>query len=271
MTDPAESQRLDSLQHNRQAWDRLVESQHVLTKPASDDELSKPLSIVDGIGWLGGNIAGWNVLCLAAGGGRHGPLYAAAGGNVTVVDISPAALRQDREMSKAKNLQLRTIETSMDDLTMFQTGQFDLVVHPVSTCYLSTLSNTFSEIARVTRPTGLYVSQHKQPINLQASLDTHVGQYIVQHAYYDPNPVPPAREPSRLREPGTREYAHKLADILGGICRAGFVIEDLIEPQHGDPKASPGSFGHRCHFIAPYLRLKARRRSDSATSQLILQ
>jgi hypothetical protein len=68
MSDPASSQRLDSLKHNRQAWDQLVESQHVLTKPASDEELSKPLSIVDGIGWLGNSIQGWNVLCLAAGG-----------------------------------------------------------------------------------------------------------------------------------------------------------------------------------------------------------
>lgn len=271
MSDPASAQRLDSLQHNRQAWDRLVESEHVLTKPANDEELSKPLSIVDGIGWLGGTIEGWNVLCLAAGGGRHGPLYAAAGANVTVIDISPAALTRDREVARSKNLALRTVETSMDDLSMFAMGQFDLVIHPVSTCYLSTLSKLFIEIARVIRPDGIYVSQHKQPINLQASLETHVGQYVVQHAYYDPNPVPAAREPSRLREPGTKEYAHSLAAILGGICRAGFVIEDLIEPFHGDAKSPVGSFGHRCHYIAPYLRLKARRRGDGAAQKLILE
>jgi hypothetical protein len=46
---------------------------------------------------------------------------------------------------------------------------------------------------------------------------------------------------------------------LGGICRSGFVIEDLIEPVHAEPHSPPGSFGHRCHFIAPYVRLKARR------------
>lgn len=271
MTDPASTQRLDSLQHNRKAWDRLVESGHVLTKPASDEELSRPLSIVDGIGWLGGSIKGWNVLCLAAGGGRHGPLYAAAGAQVTVVDISTAALKQDREMARAKNLQLTTVETSMDDLSMFSVGQFDLVIHPVSTCYLSILGKLFTEVARVTRPEGLYISQHKQPINLQASLDTHVGQYVIQHAYYDTSPVPSAQQPSRLREPGAKEYSHTLATILGGICRSGFVIEDLIEPFHGDAKAPPGSFGHRCHFIAPYLRLKARRCKQSNIGKLILE
>lgn len=258
-SDSTHPQRLDSLQHNREAWDRMVDADHALMRPATDEELAKPLAIVDGVGWLGGSITGWNVLCLAAAGGRHGPLYAAAGGNVTVVDISPAALARDRQMAKLKNLQLRTVETSMDDLSMFGNGQFDLVIHPVSTCYLATLEKLFPEIARVTRPGGLYISQHKQPINLQASLDTHVGQYVVQHAYYDPSPVPPAREKSLLREPGTREFVHSLATILGGICRSGFVIEDMTEPFHGDAKAPPGSFGHRCHFIAPYMRLKARR------------
>lgn len=259
MSDLNNPQRLDSVHHNRRAWDRMVESEHILTKPASDDELAKPLSIVDGIGWLGGNISGWNILCLASGGGRHGPLYAAAGGIVTVVDISPAALLRDRQVAQAKGLSLRTVETSMDDLSMFGAGQFDLVIHPVSTCYLATLSLVFSEIARVIRPGGLYVSQHKQPINLQASLETYMGQYVIEHAYYDSNPVPPARQPSRLREPGTKEYVHSWAAILGGICRSGFVIEDLIEPQHADLQSPPGSFGHRCYYIAPYLRLKARR------------
>jgi SAM-dependent methyltransferase len=269
MSEINDPHRLQSLQHNRTAWDRLVESEHVLTKPANDDELSKPLAIVDGIGWLGGNISGWNVLCLAAGGGRHGPLYAAAGGNVTVVDISAAALLRDRQVAQAKGLSLRTVETSMDDLSMFATGYFDLVIHPVSTCYLSSLSLLFPAIARVTRPGGLYISQHKQPINLQASLETYVGQYVIQHAYYDPSPVPSASKPSRLREPGTQEYAHSWAAILGGICRSGFVIEDLIEPLHAEAQSPPGSFGHRCHFIAPYVRLKARRAGTATLGSLL--
>lgn len=276
MTTPAnnellqQQQRQESLKHNRSAWDRMVQADHALTRPAKDDELANPLATVDSVGWLGKSIAGWNVLCLAAGGGRHGPLYAAAGANVTVVDISPAALAQDRQFAQTKNIQLRTVETSMDDLSMFGDGAFDLVIHPVSTCYLASLTNLFLEVARVTRPGGLYVSQHKQPINLQASLDTHLGQYVIEHAYYDPQPVTPARQPSLLREPGTREYVHSLATILGGICRSGFVIEDLTEPYHADSKSPAGSFGHRCHYIAPYIRLKAKRHGSSRTSGLIV-
>jgi hypothetical protein len=42
------------------------------------------------------------------------------------------------------------------------------------------------------------------------------------------------------------------------MCRAGFVIEDLLEPNHLRD-SEPGSFGHRSQFLPPYVRIKARR------------
>jgi SAM-dependent methyltransferase len=255
--------------HNQQAWDRMARSGHNLSAPASSIELQNPLKVIDASGWLTDGIRGWKVLCLAAGGGRHGPLYAAAGADVTVVDLSAAMLLRDREVAAEYGLVLQTIQTSMDQLDMLPTGLFDLVIQPVSTCYMANISSLFPEVARITKPQGLYISQHKQPTNLQASLNTYTGHYVVEHAYYDRRPVPPATSASLLREPGTREFVHGWNDLLGGICRSGFVIEDVSEPQHGRPDALPGTFGHRCHFIAPYLRIKARRTGTPTGSQLI--
>lgn len=262
-------QREETLRHNRMVWDRMAEQEHPLARPATEDQLACPLEQVDPVGWLSGGIRGWKVLCLAAGGGRHGPMYAAAGADVTVVDLSPAMLARDHEMAKKKRLSLKTIETSMDDLSMFSKHHFDLVIHPVSTCYLPSISRLFQEIARVLRFGGLYISQHKQPINLQASLETYTGQYAVQHSYYDPLPVPAAEQPSPLREPGTREFVHSWTALLGGICRSGMVIEDVVEPDHSDRSSRPGTFGHRCSYIPPYIRLKARRASPGSSRSLV--
>ena len=258
--DPKDGQKSsETLSHNRQVWNRMASEGHVLAQPARDAELAEPLKTVDPAGWLEGGISGWNVLCLAAGGGRHGPLYAAAGAHVTVVDLSNNMLELDRRVAGEKRLSIRTIETSMDTLSMLRDEEFDLVVHPVSTCYLRSLANLFPEIARVTRPQGLYISQHKQPANLQVSLDTFKGQYVLQHAYYDSAAVPAAGKPSKLREPGTQEFAHSWTALLGGICKSGFVVEDLAEPFHAKREAPVGSFHHRCYFLAPYIRVKARR------------
>lgn len=259
-----------SLQHNQHAWDRMAKAGHALTLPATADEIQNPLKVVDASGWLSGGIRGWKVLCLAAGGGRHGPLYAAAGADVTVVDLSSEMLQRDREVAAHFELTLQTIQTSMDDLSMLGDSVFDLVIHPVSTCYLPSVKKVFQEVGRVTKAAGLYISQHKQPANLQSSLETYTGHYVVEHAYYDRGPVPSAQKSSLLREPGTREFVHGWNDLLGGICRAGFLIEDVSEPNHAKPDSLPGSFGHRCYFLAPYIRLKARRAGAPTVKSLIL-
>jgi len=253
---------LDSNAHssNRRAWDRLVDKHNRFTKPASDEDFNNPLAVVDGCGWLGGDIRGKNVLCLAAGGGRQGPLYAAAGAKVTVVDISQAMLAIDREVAAKRKLNLQTVMTSMDELSMFGDEQFDIVIHPVSTCYVSDLQKVYSEVARVTRLRGLYISQHKQPTSLQISMSKpDQWGYVIGHPYYSKKPLPPAAPESLVRESGTQEYLHRWEELIGLMCRNGFVIEDLIEPFHAKPQAQPGTFAHHSSFAAPYVRIKARR------------
>jgi len=247
-------------QHNREAWNRMVAGKKRFTQPAKDDDLHEPLHTVDAIGWLGGDIAGKRVLCLAAGGGRQSAIYAATGAEVTVVDISPAMLELDREVAAERGLDIRVVETSMDDLVMFTNEEFDLVIHPVSTCYLPSIAKVFSEVARVTRPGGLYISQHKQPTSLQAGIQRSPKGYELTEPYYRTGPLP-AVKGTRLREDGTMEFLHRWEEIIGGICRSGFVIEDLVEPFHADPDAPRDSFADRCCYTAPYMRIKARRNS----------
>jgi len=245
-------------QHNRNAWDALVRKQQIFTRPAPDDQLHDPLGTVDKAGWLGGDITGKRVLCLAAGGGSQSILYAAAGAEVTVVDISPEQLVLDRQAAAERGLRVRTVEASMDDLSALADAQFEIIIHPVSTCYVPDVRPVFREAARVMVTGGLYISQHKTPQSLQASQKPGARSYELLEPYYRSGPLPPVVG-SRLREEGTLEFLHKWEDILGGICRAGFVIEDLIEPLHAKAESAPGDFGHRASYIAPYVRIKARR------------
>jgi SAM-dependent methyltransferase len=173
-------------------------------------------------------------------------------------------LELDRQMAVAKKFDVRLFQASMTSMPMLRDGEFDLVIHPVSTCYVQDIQPMFREVARVLKPGGLYVSQHKQPMNLQCSLEPRAGHYVVEHPPSSSQSVTPSVGPSRLREPGTREFAHSLESLVGGICRAGMVIEDLVEPRHGKPDQAMGSFAHRCLYIPPYIRIKARRPASSA-------
>lgn len=263
----------DVLQHNRVAWNRLARDQNRLAKPAREQDFIDPLAAVDAAGWLGADISGKSVLCLAAGGGRQGPIYAAAGAVVTVVDLSPNMLALDQKVASQRKLSLRTIETSMDDLSMLGNATFDIVIHPVSTCYVPDVTPVYREVARVIRAGGLYISQHKQPASLQTSLAATDGEYRWQHSAYRTQPLPIVQSKSLVREPGTLEYVHRLEMLLGEMCRAGLVIEDITEPQHNRDDAEVGSFQHRSQFIPPYIRVKARRvesRHDDNSSKIVV-
>lgn len=256
---------------NRDAWDRMARRGQALCRPVSDEDLRDPLGVVDPLGWLGPSIQGWQVLCLAAGGGKHSAMYATAGAEVTVVDLSPQMLELDRQVARERGLRIRIIEANMQHMPMLGSASFDLVIHPVSTCYVRHVAPVFAEVARVLRPGGLYVSQHKQPTSLQTSTRRiPAGGFHLQHRYYRQEPLPPrdADDPvgERLREAGTEEYLHRWEQLVGGMCRAGFVIEDLVEPLHAKAGAARGTFADRANYIAPYVRIKARRRGERGTS-----
>lgn len=247
------------LAHNRAAWDERARSGAVFTRPATAEELAAPLAQLDPRGWYG-DVTAKRVLCLGAGGGRHGPLLARAGAFVTVVDLSPAMLAIDRRVAREQGLTLFTVEASIDDLTPLPNASFDLVIQPVSSCYVPSVVQVYKEVARVLDVGGIYVSQHKNPTNLQCNVQpfTSGAPYALQVPYTWQGPLPPAL-PSRYREAGTVEFLHRWEDLVGGLCRSGFILEDLVEVGRQDVNAEPGTFEHRNAFVRPYVRLRARR------------
>lgn len=246
---------------NRRAWDDLAGSGSPFAHVATDEECAQPLLTLDSRGWLPGSVRDLDVLCLAGAGGWQSILYAVAGARVTVADLSPAMLQLDEREAARRGLTVRTLECSMDDLSPLGDASFDIVHQPVSTCYVPRLAPVYAEIARVLRPGGLYISQHKQPTSLQITGRDEGDRYVIGVGYFHNDPLPAATDES-YRETGTVEYLHRWDELVGELCRAGFVLEDLVEPRRGDPRAKPGHFRHRGMFVPPYVRLKARRISE---------
>lgn len=249
---------MDYQSGNRKAWNSLADTGSLFAKVASDEECRNPLKVLDGRGWLPESVAGLQVLCLASGGGWQSILYAVAGADVTVVDLSDSMLKLDEREAKRRGVSMRLVQGSMDDLSALADQSFDIVHQPVSTCYVPDLKPVYSEIGRVLRDHGIYISQHKQPVSLQISHRTERHQFVIGVEYYHEGPLPRQQDES-YREPGATEYLHRLEDLVGGLCRSGFVIEDLREPKRADYRVDVTHFGYRGRFVPPYLRIKARR------------
>ncbi|HXI50895.1 MAG TPA: class I SAM-dependent methyltransferase [Candidatus Saccharimonadales bacterium] len=257
-----------TFEQNRRAWDERARRGEYHTEAATRKELADPLAALDECGWLGPSVRGQRVLCLAAGGGKHSVLFALAGATVTVVDLSPAMLEQDRRMAVELNVSVRIVETTMTDLSMLADASFELVIQPVSTCYVQDVGVVYREVARVLASGGLYISQHKQPASLQAEVQVRGAGYLLTEPYYRSGALPTILPGCLHREAGTIEFLHRWTELLGGMCRAGFVIEDLVEPRHGRMDAEPGSFPHRSSFLPPFVTVKARRNGAGPTAHL---
>lgn len=250
----------DTLTANKLAWDDKAEDRRFVFTGGLPSSREQALAAIDP--WLNaeGPLEGRSLLCLAAGGGTHGPLHALAGARVTVVDLSPQQLQHDQAIADELGLPIERIETSMDDLSMLADDSFDAVLHPVSLCYVPNVQSVYSEISRVLRSGGIYISQQKQPASLQASLLPTDAGYVIEHPAEEGFALPTSAVASRLRETGTHEFLHPLDTLLGSLCGSGMVIEEIVEPPRGDAWAPQGSPEHRARYLPPYLKIKARRR-----------
>jgi SAM-dependent methyltransferase len=238
---------MDIVEHNRAAWDKLVEEQDRWTRPVAPEAIerarcgefdiyltpSKPVPK----SWFP-ELKGMPTLCLASGGGQQGPLLAAAGADVTVFDNSPKQLDQDRLVAKRDGLQIRTRQGDMADLSAIPDGEFKLIVHPCSNCFVPDVRPVWRECFRVLRRDGILLAGFDNAARwLFDDKDALCGTLIVRHAVpYSDLDHHPDRATNKDRCP--LEFGHTLTDQIGGQIDAGFLITGFMEDRF-DPSTDP--------------------------------
>ena len=202
--------------------------------------------------WFPDSLAGKDVLCLASGGGQQGPVLAAAGATVTVLDNSARQLAQDRMVADRDGLVLTTVLGDMRDLSAFADASFDLVFNPVSNVFSPDLAPVWSECYRVLRQGGLLLAGFMNPdiFIFDADAAENRDELIVRHAlpYSDLTHLTPAERARLFGADAPVEYSHTLGEQIGGQLDAGFVITGFAEaPMHAGPTARfmPGYFATR--------------------------
>jgi SAM-dependent methyltransferase len=240
---------MDVLKHNREAWDGQVAAGNRWTVPVGPEVIARARTGDWSIvltptrpvprEWMG-EIRGRRILALASGGGQQGPVLAAAGARVTVLDASPAQLEQDRLVAAREGLGIETVLGDMADLGAFPDASFDLVVNPCSTCFVPDVRAVWREAARVLRPGGALLAGHVNPVLFTVDADLQAkGELRLRHRipYSDLTSIGP-EERARLVPPGTPlEFGHSLGDLLGGQLDAGLVLTGLYED--GRPDGGP--------------------------------
>lgn len=233
---------VDILTYNRRAWDEAVQRRSRWTVPVEPAEIAaaragrweiiltpeKPVPR----SWFPPDLHGVDVLCLAGAGGQQGPILAAAGANVTVLDNSPAQLAQDRRVAKREGLILNLIEGDMANLAPLADAGFDLIVHPCSNLFVPDVRPVWQEAFRVLRPGGHLLSGFLNPAFF--IFDAHLadqGILQVRHTipYSDLASLSAEEQAAYMDDLQPLEFGHSLEDQIGGQLAAGFLLEGFYE------------------------------------------
>lgn len=235
----------DVHEYNRHAWNRQVRDGNRWTLPVDAAEVERarggkvdilltPTKFVPAE-WLG-QLAGADVLCLASGGGQQGPLLAAAGANVTVLDASDAQLERDEQVAAREGLDLRTVRGDMRDLSAFADASFDLIVHPCSNAFVEEILPVWREAYRVLRDGGELLSGFTNPITYcfdWASVEAGQAQLRYELPYRTAEHLDQPFEARSVADGEPLEFSHTLDEQLGGQVAAGFAIVGFYTDKWG--------------------------------------
>ena len=232
---------MDIPEYNRDAWDREVKAGNPWTVPiesqvteaARRGEWQIFLTPVKAVprDWFGA-LKEQKILCLASGGGQQGPVLAAAGARVVVLDNSPAQLAQDRLVAARDGLDIQLELGRMDDLSRFPDSMFDLIVHPVSNLFVPNIRPVWREAFRTLKHKGSLLSGFANPVNYVFDMEALEREsLVVRYALPYSDITSRSREAldEHIEKGEPLEFGHSLDDQIGGQLEAGFVITGFYE------------------------------------------
>lgn len=237
---------MDILAYNRDAWDHRVAAGNRWTIPVTTEQIAAarrgewaivltPCKPVPRF-WFP-DLRDLNVLALASGGGQQGPLLAAAGAQVTVLDSSLAQLARDREVADRDGLSLTTVLGDMANLASFETEFFDLIVHPCSNCFVPDVRPVWREAFRVLRHGGALLSGFCDPVLFAIDRELE-KQGIAQLKHAVPySDVTSLTDEERRRQMDAGEplvFGHTLEDQIRGQTDVGFLIAGFYGDRRDD-------------------------------------
>ncbi len=230
------------IKFNRAAWDKQVDNKNKWTIPVNHETIEEarkgkwevvltPIKTVPR-NWFP-EMKNKNILCLASAGGQQAPVFASAGANVTLFDLSKKQLNQDKFVADRESLNIDITCGNMDTNFPFKDKSFDLIFNPISNCFISDVKNLWQECYRVLKRNGILITGFCNPLlylfnpydpDKETSLNISCKIPYSDFKYLDTELI------DKYIEQGIPfEFGHTLEDQIGGQINAGFAINGFYE------------------------------------------
>jgi SAM-dependent methyltransferase len=196
------------------------------------------------------DVAGKDVLCLAAGGGQQTAIFGLLGARVTSVDIAQGQIEGDQVAAAHYGYKIKTLRADMRDLSdRVAAGSFDLVYQGPSMSWIPDVREVYAQVAQLLRAGGLYRADFVNPANHFLEWDGEA--YRVTQPYSE-----------RLFHPesGLYDYRHYMSDIFNGLVVEGLSLRHVEERPYAQPDAHAvaGSWHHQACFNVGFAIVAAK-------------
>ena len=179
--------------------------------------------------WVG-DVKNKKLFGLASGGGQQMPIFSALGAECTVLDYSEKQIASERMVAGREGYQITTIRGDMTEPLPFSDETFDIIVHPVSNCYIEEVEPVFRECYRILKKGGILVCGLDNGINYMVNDE---GDRIINHMPFNPLKNPDQMKQLQEQDCGV-QFSHTLEEQIGGQLKAGFILTDLYEDTNGE-------------------------------------
>ena len=156
--------------------------------------------------------------------------FRCAGAQCTVLDYSPKQLESERAVARREGYDIRVLRGDMTKPLPFADGEFDLIFHPVSNCYIREVKPVWRECFRVLKPGGFMLAGTDHYVNYIVGPDEKT---IVSSLPFDPLSNPDQMKQLEKDDAGV-QFSHSLEEQIGGQLEAGFILLDLYEDVNGE-------------------------------------
>jgi SAM-dependent methyltransferase len=215
---------------NAEAWNRLAGRNH--SGVDADVVSYAPGGPTEGDLRLLGDVSGKRVLDIGTGSGANAVALARQGAHVIAIDRSDAQLATARRLATATEVRVEWHECDAADLAFLRADSIDLALAAGVVGEVEDLDRLLRQVHRVLRPGAPFVFSYDHPMALAVGREgaapgaLPLGTLEVRRSYFDTQPVETDYEGERIRV-----WPRTIADVFSSLHRAGYRVEQLIEPE----------------------------------------
>ncbi len=215
---------------NRASWDADADDYHAEHGDflGDADFVWCPEGLTEASAGLLGELAGADVLEVGCGSAPCARWLLAQGARVVGVDLSEGMLAHGLAANVRTGLHPPLLRATAERLPLAD-GSFDVACSAFGAVpFVASLDAVFGEVRRVLRPGGRWVFAVTHPMRWIFPDDPGPAGLTVTQSYFDRTPYVEVDETDRANYV---EYHRTLGDYVRALRAAGFVLDDLVEPE----------------------------------------